>query len=215
VGAYGQEVSETIREVRCFDRESKTIVALTNTDCGFSYRRSIFNSTMRDRYVVLAGVFDLVANGEPKLVYKDLIDQFKGREPSLSEVRAAVLTIRRAKSMVIDVQDPNSQSAGSFFKNPLVELSILEKIEEQFDRVPHFEAGEKVKIPAAWLIENAGLEKGFRLGNAGISSNHTLALINCGGSTATEIIELKDLIQRRVETQFGIHLEPEPIFVGF
>ena len=215
VGAYGQEVSGTIRSVRCCDRTRGNVVVLNNRDCGFSYRRSIFNSTERDRYIVLSVTFDLVANGEPLLVYKDLVEHFQDRKPSLAEVREAVLNIRRSKSMVIDPDDPNSRSAGSFFKNPVVDRSVFRKIQSEFARVPHFEAGENVKIPAAWLIENAGMQKGFRLGNAGISTNHTLALINCGGATASEILALKDLIQERVAERFAIALEPEPIMVGF
>lgn len=215
VGAYGQEVATTIRSVRCFHRTPGSIVVLENADCHFSYRRSIFNSTERDRYIVLSVEFDLTPNGDPILIYKDLLDHFNDRKPSLTEVREAVLTIRRAKSMVIDAEDPNSRSAGSFFKNPVVERSVYYAIAAEFERVPHFEAGDKVKIPAAWLIENAGFQKGFRRGNAGISSNHTLALINCGGATAAEIIELKNLIQHGVAERFSINLEPEPIMVGF
>ncbi len=215
VGAYGQEVSTTIRVVRCFDRTTQMIAELANEGCGFSYRRSIFNSTERDRYIVLSVEFGLVPEGEPLLVYKDLVEHFQHCEPSLLKVRQAVLKIRRAKSMVIDPEDPNSRSAGSFFKNPVVERSVFEIIKTEFDRVPHFDAGDMVKIPAAWLIENAGLHKGFRLGNAGISSNHTLALINCGSATAAEMIALKNLIQNRVAERFGIALEPEPIMVGF
>lgn len=215
VGAYGQEVSTTIRVVRCYDRTTQTIVDIANEDCGFSYRRSIFNSTERDRYIVLSVEFDLVPDGEPLLVYKDLLEHFQDRKPSLSEVRQAVLNIRRSKSMVIDPADPNSQSAGSFFKNPVVERSVLARIQSEFGSVPHFDAEDMVKIPAAWLIENAEFHKGFRLGKAGISSNHTLALINCGGARAAEIIALKDLIQQRVSERFAIELEPEPIMVGF
>ncbi len=215
VGAYGQEVATTIRSVSCLDRTTGSIIVLENADCGFSYRQSIFNSTERDRYIVLSVEFNLTPNGNPLLIYKDLIEYFHDRKPSLTEVREAVLSIRRAKSMVIDADDPNSRSAGSFFKNPVVQRSVYEAISADFERVPHFDAGDKVKIPAAWLIENAGFEKGFRRGNAGISSNHTLALINCGGATAAEIIELKNLIQHGVAERFSINLEPEPIMVGF
>lgn len=120
--------------------------------------------------------------------------------------------------MVIDPADPNSRSAGSFFKNPIVERYVADSIAEEMelDRIPHFAAGEgKVKIPAAWLIEQAGFQKGFALGNAGISANHSLAIINRGSATAAEIIALKDLIQKTVFDRFGISLQPEPIFIGF
>ena len=217
VGAYGQEVSESIVSVRCLDRVTAKIVELTNSDCGFSYRTSIFNSTERDRYVVLAVTYNLTANGHAKIAYKDLKEFFGDRRPGLSETRDAVLEIRRAKSMVIDNNDPNSRSAGSFFKNPIVEMSKLEEIatDPEYATVPSFPAGERVKIPAAWLIERAGFQKGFRLGNAGISTKHSLALVNLGGATAAEIIALKEKIQSRVREKFDILLQPEPIFVGF
>jgi len=215
VGAYGQEVSETIVEVRCLDRKSHEIVTLSNTECDFSYRTSIFNSSRRERFVVLSVTFRLHPDGEPKLVYRDLLEHFGGKQPSLGEVREAVLTIRRQKSMVIDIDDPNSRSAGSFFKNPIVARDILEKIRTSFENVPCFEFGVMVKIPAAWLIENAGFEKGFALGNAGISSNHTLALINRGDASAAEMLILKERIQAAVAAKFGIDLQPEPVLIGF
>lgn len=216
VGAYGQEVSETIVSVRCFDRTAREFVELSNAECGFEYRKSIFNSTHRDRYVVISVMYELQPNGEPKQVYKDLLEHFGDATPSLLDVREAVLDIRRSKSMVIDPDDPNSQSAGSFFKNPIVPIEKYDTIAESFGYVPHFPAGDGlVKIPAGWLIERAGFPKGFRKGRAGISSNHTLALINCGGASANEIIALKNDMQTAVKERFEIELQPEPIFVGF
>lgn len=218
VGAYGQEVSETIVLVRCFDRVDRMVLSLSNKECGFAYRKSIFNTTERDRYVVLSVVYRLVKNGAPRTVYKDLLEHFGDRKSTLQETREAVLGIRRSKSMVIDANDPNSRSAGSFFKNPIVPSSVANTIaaELKLDRVPQFPAGDGlVKIPAAWLIEQAGLSKGFVLGNAGISQNHSLAIVNRGGASAAEIVALRDLIQKTVRDKFGIELQPEPIFVGF
>lgn len=218
VGAYGQEVSETIVSVNCFDRTAGNVVTLSNAECGFEYRKSIFNTVERDRYVVLSVVYRLTQNGEPWITYKDLKEHFIKRVPTLAETRDAVLQIRRSKSMVIDERDPNSRSAGSFFKNPIVESSVADAIAEELevDRIPQFPAGDGlVKIPAAWLIERSGLHKGFVLGNAGISENHSLAIINRGGATAEEIVALKGLIQKTVLDKFGILLQPEPILVGF
>jgi UDP-N-acetylmuramate dehydrogenase len=215
VGAYGQEVSETIISVRCIDRRSLEVVEFDNTDCLFSYRSSIFNTTDRNRYIVMEVTFRLTPGGEPKLSYKDLREHFRDRRPDLRTVREAVLGIRRRKSMVIDTLYPNAMSVGSFFKNPVVSADRYVQIRQLFDDMPSFPFGDGVKIPAAWLIENAGFYKGFSRGKVGISSNHALALINRGGATAADIIELKSLIQERVHTTFGIELVPEPVLVGF
>ena len=213
VGAYGQEVSETIVSVRCYDRGSGEVVELSNAECGFAYRKSIFNTTERERYAVLSVVYRLVKSGKPKIVYKDLKERFGEGCPTLGEAREAVIGIRKEKAMVIDAEDPNSRSAGSFFKNPIVDVSFAEGIGSE---APRFPAGEgKVKLPAAWLIERAGFQKGFALGKAGISEKHSLAIVNRGGATAAEIVALKELIQKGVFERFGIGLETEPVFVGF
>lgn len=216
VGAYGQDVSETIVSVRCLARHERKIVDFTNSECGFSYRSSLFNSTHRDRYVVLSVEFRLVSQGAPKIEYRDLKEHFNGRLPSLAETRDAVLAIRKAKSMVIDPADPNCLSAGSFFKNPVVTFEVFDPIAAAYPAIPHFVVGDgMVKIPAAWLVEQAGFHKGYRLGGAGISSNHSLAIINLGGGSAAEIVTLKERIQQAVSSKFHIDLVPEPIFVGF
>lgn len=215
VGAYGQDVSETIVSVRCFDREAEEFVELSNADCRFSYRRSIFNSIHRGRYIVTAVRFKLDPGGEPKMAYKDLITYFDGKNPTLAEVRQAVISIRRSKSMVIDPADVNSRSAGSFFKNPIVSAEQFAVLQTAHPNIPSFPAYDGfVKVPAAWLIEQAGIAKGFKLGNAGTSAHHSLAIINCGDATASEVLALKDVIQSTVNAKFGISIEPEPILVG-
>ncbi len=218
VGAYGQEVSETITKVRAFDRKSKLILELSNEECKFAYRTSIFNSSDSNRFIVLAVTFELKQNAQPKIVYKDLREYFRDKNPDLAETRQAVLEIRRAKSMVIDENDPNSKSAGSFFKNPIVSNEKLAEMSVKFPDlvIPNFKFDEQnVKIPAAWLIENSGFQKGFRKGRAGISTKHTLALVNFDNADAEEIISLQNEIQMQVEKKFGISLIPEPVFVGF
>ncbi len=220
VGAYGQEVSESVVSVRAYDRLSNQVVELSNKDCGFAYRTSIFNTSERDRYVVLAVTFALEPDGKPKIVYKDLREVFGEYAPGLQETRDAVLRIRAAKSMVIDAADPNSKSAGSFFKNPIVSKEKFREIENRvknsgIESIPHFNFSEEnVKIPAAWLIEHSGFYKGFRKGNAGISTKHSLAIVNFGNATAKEIIELKNEIQAKVKKLFDVELIPEPIFIG-
>jgi UDP-N-acetylmuramate dehydrogenase len=221
VGAYGQEVSETIVSVRVCDRRTKEIFELSNADCRFSYRTSIFNTTEKNRYIVLAVTYKLKSNGEPKIEYRDLQNFFGKKQPTLPETREAVLKIRRAKSMVIDENDINSQSAGSFFKNPIINRQKFTKLEETTKKlnikdVPNFKVDEKsVKVPAAWLIEKADFHKGYKFGKVGLSTNHTLAIVNLGGAKARDVLNLKDEIQSRVKEKFAIELKPEPVFVGF
>ncbi len=234
VGAYGQEVSSVIRSVRVYDRRKEEIRELENGECGFSYRMSIFNTTERDRYIVLAVTYALHAGDPPTLRYADLERYFRSAalNPSLRDVREAVLSIRRRKAMLWVPEDPNSHSVGSFFKNPVVKRSFLEELQKLYPGVdiPHYPApnapltGESsqdaVKIAAAWLIEQAGFSEGYplesqRKSRVGISSKHTLALINRGEGTAHEILELMREVQSGVEKKFGLRLETEPDFVGF
>jgi UDP-N-acetylmuramate dehydrogenase len=216
VGAYGQEVFETIESVRCLDRETCEIIELENNECGFAYRTSIFNTIAKNRYIVLSVTYNLKPNGEPKITYADLQKYFGNRTPTLPETRQAILEIRAAKSMVINENDVNSRSAGSFFKNPIVSNEKFTEMCKNFgDMIPNYKYnGEKVKIPAAWLIEKSGFNKGYRLGKVGLSSKHTLALVNYENGTAADIVQLKNEIQAKVAERFLVELQPEPIFVG-
>lgn len=220
VGAYGQEVSETITTVRCYDRKNKEFVELSNAECSFAYRTSIFNTTEKKRYIVTAVTFALKFGGEPKILYRDLKNYFGDAKPNLEETRRAVLAIRAEKSMVINAEDPNSRSAGSFFKNPIVAKAKFAEIEKLAQKiglqgVPSFDFDEKnVKIPAAWLIENSGFGKGYEFGRVGLSTKHTLAIVNRGGATAEDVLSLKNLIQAKVKEKFNVELKPEPILVG-
>jgi UDP-N-acetylmuramate dehydrogenase len=227
VGAYGQEVSETITSVRVFDRLAGGFAELSNAQCGFSYRASVFNTTARDRYVVTAVAYALKPQGEPAIRYPDLKSFFSNvsTRPSLGMTREAVREIRARKAMLIAPGDPDCRSAGSFFKNPVVTPDAFARIEEvakgqnmigAADGVPNFPAADgRVKVPAAWLIERAGFHKGYSRGRVGISSKHTLAIVNRGGGTAREVIGLMKEIQERVVEKFGVPLTPEPVFVGF
>jgi UDP-N-acetylmuramate dehydrogenase len=220
VGAYGQEVSTIIERVRAFDRAAHKFVEFANAECGFAYRRSRFNTTDRGRYVVTRVDYRLRQNGSPTLTYAELKAHFSGRQktPSLIEVADAVRGIRQSKGMLLVEGDPDCRSAGSFFKNPAVAPAVAERVKQIAAGVPMrmFPAeGGMVKIPAAWLIEQAAFRKGYALGAAAISSKHTLALVNRGGATAREILALAEKIRAAVETQFGIRLEMEPETVGF
>ncbi len=219
VGAYGQEVSETIRVVRCLDTRTSTFVELPNEACGFGYRTSLFNTTEPGRYIVTRVDFSLVPGGAPKLTYADLRKRFApGETPQLRAVADTVRAIRRTKSMVVDASDPNSRSAGSFFQNPVVASTLIQQVAQaagvDVATVPHWPAGEnRVKLPAAWLLERAGFVRGYVMGRAGISTNHTLALISRGDCTASEIEGLRDRIIDTVHTRFGITLHQEPVNV--
>ena len=227
VGAYGQEVSSVIERVRAFDMVERKFVEFSRSECGFAYRRSRFNSTDRGLYIVTRVDYRLREGGAPMFRYPDVQREMESRPaggtPSLKEVAAAVRKIRQSKGMLLVDGDPNCRSAGSFFKNPVVGEEFLSRAVAQ--GTPHFPAGPgaenlgRVKIPAAWLIEQAGFRKGYAMGAAGISSRHTLALVNIGGprggATAEEILALAENIQEAVEGRFGIQLEMEPERVGF
>ncbi len=218
VGAYGQEVSETIAEVRVLDTTSGTVRTLDNAECEFAYRRTLFNSRERGRYIVLQVTFALTPGGSPRLQYADLKNYFAGRPaPTLAETREAVRAVRRSKAMLLVPGDDDSRSAGSFFKNPVLVQGEYDRL---LDRtgviVPSFPApGGNIKLAAAWLVEHAGFPKGFTRGPVGISRKHALAIINRGGARAADIAALAGEIQRRVAEKFGIHLEPEPVYMGF
>jgi UDP-N-acetylmuramate dehydrogenase len=221
VGAYGQEVSETILEVRALDLRSMETRTLSNAECGFAYRASIFNTTERNRYIILEVSLALRERSKPSIRYPDLQKFFAGHagEPTLAEVRAAVREIRHRKAMLIVPGDDDARSAGSFFKNPVVPQSLFDELSTRLEvrglQLPSYPAADGRKLPAAWLVEQAGLAKGYAKGAAGISRKHSLAIVNRGGATAAEIIALKDEIQARVFDEFGIKLQPEPVFVGF
>ncbi len=221
VGAYGQEVSETIESVQVFDLQHNEVRELCNEACGFSYRSSIFNTSERGRFIILQVSYALTPDGEPHLEYTDLKRYFAGRgsSPSLAEVRDAVRHIRARKGMLIVEGDPDCQSAGSFFKNPVLTDAQHEELKKRAEAkkliIPSYPALEKNhKVSAAWLVEHSGFARGCVSGNVGISSKHALAIVNRGGATATEVIALKDQIQERVREIWGVRLEPEPVFLG-
>ncbi len=222
VGAYGQEVSQTIVTVRAFDRTIGRFVDLAAEDCGFSYRRSIFNTTERGRYIVTRVDYALRRDAPANFAYADLKKYFAARNvesPTLSEVREAVRFVRAQKGMLIVPGDEDCRSAGSFFKNPIVPVSALDSLARGLgidkQTIPAYPAqpGE-IKLSAAWLIERAGFAKGYALGRAGISSRHTLALINRGGASASDLTALRDRIVDTIAAQFGIRLDPEPVWLG-
>jgi UDP-N-acetylmuramate dehydrogenase len=226
VGAYGQETSESFVSLDAFDTRTGQLISIRREDCEFGYRASRFRSRDSGRFIITSVTYRLTVNGKPSVRYAELtryLDERGIQEPVLTEVRHAVLAIRRRKSMVIDANDPDSRSVGSFFMNPVVSPKEFEQINQcalkltsdnsQMPRYPMPDGA--VKLSAAWLIENAGFKRGYVHGNVGISTRHSLAIINRGNGTARELLELADEIRSRVRDAFGVSLSPEPIFVGF
>jgi UDP-N-acetylmuramate dehydrogenase len=221
VGAYGQEVSSVIDHVRAFDLHEQVFVEFSASECAFAYRQSRFNTTDCGRYAVTRVDYRLKLRGNATLKYADLQKAFvTNAKPGLREAVEAVRSIRRSKGMLIVQGDPDSRSAGSFFKNPIVsrERAACVALKAGADP-PRFPAGpgkeNDVKLSAAWLIDKAGFTKGYMLGRAGISSKHTLALVNRGGATAAAILMLAGKIRDTVEERFGIQLQIEPVMLGF
>jgi UDP-N-acetylmuramate dehydrogenase len=222
VGAYGQEVSETIQSVLVFDLKDGQVRELCAEACAFQYRTSIFNTSERGRFIILRVTYALTPGGRPRIEYADLKKHFAGFQnaPSLAGTREAVRRIRAAKAMLITPGDEDCRSAGSFFKNPVLApdqyTELTQRAKVKGLQVPSYPALDaQRKVSAAWLVEHSGFSKGYNAGRAGISRKHALAIVNRGEATASDILGLKDHIQQRVEELWGIHLEPEPVFVGF
>lgn len=225
VGAYGHEVKETVLRVRAFDRQERRFVELDNAACAFGYRSSLFRG--KARYVVARVVLELdVAEQSAPVHYAELARALgvkEGERAPARVVRSAVLALRGAKGMVLDPDDPDSVSAGSFFVNPTLgrdEIDSLERLAAEIplrpgEVVPRYAAGaDRFKVPAAWLVERAGFAKGYGTGRIGVSSKHSLALVNRGRGTTAELLELAREIRRGVKARLGVELSPEPVFVG-
>lgn len=226
VGAYGQEVSDTVTRVRVWDRVERRVDELPASACGFGYRDSVFKREARDRFVVLDVTFALTPGGAPSLRYGELTRAFErtGLAPTLSATRSTVIALRRAKSMVLDEADPDSRSAGSFFVNPVVDVDEADAVEararalgalREGESMPRFAAESgRVKLAGAWLIERAGVAKGTRRGPVAVSRKHALALVHHGGGTTRELLALAREVRDAVRDAFGVEIAPEPVLVG-
>jgi UDP-N-acetylmuramate dehydrogenase len=224
VGAYGQEVSSTISSVEVLERASGEVLDLSAAECRFSYRSSRFKGN--DGFVVLSVTFTLDPSPESAPVaYQQLADALEidlGMRAPLPVVRETVLELRRGKSMVIDPEDPDSVSAGSFFTNPILEPAEMQELERRATELlgpdsppPSWPAGDgSFKTSAAWLIERAGFRPGYGDGTVGLSRSHTLALVNRGGASTAELVSFAREIANGVRVTFGVSLVPEPVFVG-
>lgn len=224
VGAYGQELVDTLIDVWCLERESLERVRIGARDCGFGYRWSRFKGEDRGRFVILGVRLRLEADTVPELRYPELEEAVGGArrlgrmspEAAVRKVRSTVLRLRRSKSMVIRADDPNSRSAGSFFLNPVLSPEEFRDVEQRWEEtgdggpIPSYPAEGGMKVPAAWLVERAGFHKGYRHGGVAISDRHALALVNRDG-TAAELLELGSRIRESVRRRFGVTLEREPV----
>lgn len=216
VGAYGQDVAQVLSAVRVLDREAGRVVELPAEECGFGYRDSRFKRES-GRWVVLSVTLSLRVGGTGQVRYAELADFLGvavGADATVGAIRGGVLALRARKGMVVDPADPDTWGAGSFFTNPIVDPDTAARVDASCPRYP---ASHGVKLSAAWLIEQSGMGRGFRLGptaRAAISSKHTLALTNRGGASAADVVDLARAVRSRVEATFGIVLEPEPTLVG-
>jgi UDP-N-acetylmuramate dehydrogenase len=218
VGAYGQDVGDTVTGVRVFDRAAGAFVEMPASACGFGYRASVFKRS--PRWIVIGVRFELeVSPSSAPLRYAELTGALavrEGERAPLGAVRETVLALRRRKGMVVDPSDRDSVSAGSFFVNPVVDAVALAAVEARSpERPPRFDAGGgHFKLAAAWLVERAGFPKGWGDGPVGVSRKHALALVNRGGATARELLDVARTIRDGVRARFGVELEPEPVLVG-
>jgi UDP-N-acetylmuramate dehydrogenase len=215
VGAYGQEVAAVIEWVAALDRATGATVRLSPQECGFAYRMSRFKREDAGRFLIFEVAFRFDPGALPTVTYPDVVDYMAQQKigcPTVRDVRDAVLQIRRRKGMVLDAADPDTRSVGSFFMNPVVDHATFERIAP----APHYLMdNDGVKIPAAWLIQQSGFARGHVDGAVGLSTKHPLAIINRGGATARDVLQLARRIKLAVGERFDIHLRPEPIFVGF
>ncbi|HVE67556.1 MAG TPA: UDP-N-acetylmuramate dehydrogenase [Solirubrobacteraceae bacterium] len=220
VGAYGQEVSETIVSVRAYDRVAGEVVDLAPADCGFGYRTSRFKHADRGRFAIVRVAYELPHSPRSgRLGYAELtraLDIAPGARAPLADVRAAVLDLRRRKGMVLDPADPDSVSAGSFFTNPILAPDDFAALRERAGAEPPAwpEADGRVKTSAGWLIRRAGFDRGHGDGPIGLSSKHALAIVNRGGGTAQELVAFARELRDGVRERLGIVLELEPVLVG-
>ncbi|MBK8479833.1 MAG: UDP-N-acetylmuramate dehydrogenase [Proteobacteria bacterium] len=228
VGAYGQQVSDCLTRVRVYDAVADRLEELPASACGLSYRRSVFKQAARERYVILGAGFRLSRRPAPLPAHPELralIAASSATAASAQRIHDAVLTLRRSKGMVLDAQDPETRSAGSFFLNPQLAAEEAEALLRRAARdggggeastLPYQRLADgTIKLAAAWLIEQAGFGKGFGDASVGISRKHALAVVHRGGGSARAVLALATEIRRGVHARFGVWLEPEPMLIGF
>ncbi len=227
VGAYGQEVADTITAVHAISLKTMDAVSFTARECGFRYRWSRFKGPDAGKFILTSVELDLPVTTAAIIRYPELARTIEleaqpgsgeGHIATLVQTRETVLRLRAGKGMVLDPADPDSRSVGSFFMNPVIDGTAFAALQARWrsaghaPAIPSFATSEGVKIPAAWLVEHAGFTKGMRRGGVGVSSKHALALVNFGGSTR-ELLSLAEEIRARVSSTFGVELVMEPVIV--
>jgi len=218
VGAYGQEVGQVIAKLVAYDRVQNELATFEAQACGFGYRTSRFRAKDRERYVILSVTFVLQSDGTARTRHAELIQWLGTATAKPADMREAVLSLRRAKSMVFDPADPWSRSCGSFFVNPVVSADEADRIRTvtRVERPPVYPLPDgKVKIAAAWLIELAGFVRGHREGSVGLSKKHSLAIVAHSNATARDVCGFARRIQDAVSERFAVELTPEPMFWGY
>lgn len=220
IGAYGTELSHVLLSVDVLDRHTLERSTLSAGSLGLGYRRSHFKHEWRDRYIILSIELSLRTRGAPRVGYEELARMVQGfGTPDVQQIRSAVLKLRRRKGMIWSETEADSHGAGSFFLNPIVDAHVVERLQEHQPEstaeMPQWETPEGTKLSAAWLLEQAGFQRGHRHGSAGISSRHVLAIVNPGAARSRDIVALAATMRKAVHERFGVCLVPEPVFVGF
>lgn len=206
IGAYGAEAKDVIERVHYYDAKERRHHTMGNAECRFAYRESIFKHELRGKAIITSVEFRLSKSQQPSLGYGDLAKEVEARgRVTLKNIREAVCSIRRSKLPDTAVLG----NAGSFFKNPIVNKDVSEKLKQEYDNMPVYPVSEQnCKLAAGWLIDQAGL-KGYRQGNVGVHERQALVLVNFGGATGEEVISLSELVRERVKEKFGITIDPE------
>ncbi|MBR3702837.1 MAG: UDP-N-acetylmuramate dehydrogenase [Alistipes sp.] len=206
IGAYGAEAKDVIERVHYYDAKERRHHTMGNAECRFAYRESIFKHELRGKAIITSVEFRLSKSQQPSLGYGDLAKEVEARgRVTLKNIREAVCSIRRSKLPDTAVLG----NAGSFFKNPIVNKDVSEKLKQEYENMPVYPVSEQnCKLAAGWLIDQAGL-KGYRQGNVGVHERQALVLVNFGGATGKEVISLSELVRERVKEKFGITIDPE------
>lgn len=215
IGAYGQEIKDVVTNVTAINLKNQETINFSNAQCRFTYRNSVFKKN--PKYIVTSADIKLAKNTPPEVKYQEVKDKLTTDTPSVRQVRKAVLEIRNKKSMLKGETGPNANNVGSFFLNPIVRRAKHKDIEKKTRTpAPNWPIGKAhVKIPAAWLIEQAGYKRGYQKGNVGLSTRHALVIVNKNDAAAKEIIDFATDIKYLIDKKFGISLKLEPQLIGF